>query len=134
MSDANKQTVRAYVEAFNAHDMARMRRLFVEQPEIWGVLGHGGLDVVEPIWRELHESLEMKLEIVALAAEGEVVVARLRETGRFIGQFRGLPGRPPTGRSYEIGAIEWFEFQSGRIARRFAARDSGAITRQVLAG
>lgn len=130
--DANKQLVRDYVEALNAFEMTRLRALFVPEPQIFGVLGHGGLDAVEPIWRELHFGMEMRLEPLALAAEGDVVAARLRETGRFAGPFRGLAGREPTGKSYEIVAMEWFEIAGGGIARRWAGRDSGSITRQVL--
>lgn len=126
--------VAAYVEAFNAGDWARMRDVFTPGAQIWGVLGFGGLDAVEPIWRELHEGLAMRLEPVAVAVDGDTVVVRYRETGRFVGTFRGLAGHAPTGRTYEIAAIEWFELEDGRIARRWGARDSGAITRQVMGG
>jgi predicted ester cyclase len=90
------------------------------------------VDDVEPIWRELHEGLNTRLEILGMAAEAGEVVARYRETGRFVGEFRGLAGQRPTGRSYEIVAMEWFVVDQGRISCRWAARDSGAITRQVL--
>ena len=130
--EGNKQRVRDYVEAFNAFDMDRLRRIFVPEPQIFGVLGYGGFDVVEPVWRELHFGLEMRLEPLALVAEGDSVAARFRETGRFVGPFRGLAGHAPTGKSYEIVAMEWFEMADGRIARRWGARDSAAIGRQVL--
>jgi hypothetical protein len=75
----------------------------------------------------------------------------LKETGRFAAPFRGLPGKAPTGKGYEIIAIEWFEFSDRsrllatsnvevgmsatagipKIMRRWAARHSAAITRQV---
>jgi predicted ester cyclase len=131
-SDAKKAIVRAYVDAFNAFDMTRLRQLFASDARIHGVLGHGNLDDVEPIWRELHEGLNTSLEILGMVAEANEVVVRYREVGRFIGAFRGLAGTQPTGRSYEIVAIEWFLIDNGRISCRWAARDSGAITRQVL--
>jgi SnoaL-like domain len=121
----------AYVEAFNGGHLARMRELFTPDAQIWGVPGYGGLDEVEPVWRELLEGMATRLEPVAVAVDGDTVVLRYRETGCFQGPFRGLAGREPTGRSYEIAAIEWFELEGGRIARRWGARDSGAITRQV---
>lgn len=132
MIDGLPPAIAGYIEAFNAGDWGRMRDLFTEDAQIWGVLGYGGLDAVEPIWRELHEGLEMRLEPVAVAVDGDTVVLRYRETGRFVGPFRGLAGHEPTGRSYELTAFEWFELEGGRIARRWGARDSGAITRQVL--
>jgi predicted ester cyclase len=128
----NKGIVRSYVDAFNAFDMERLRNLFTLRPRIYGVLGHGGLDVVEPIWRELHFGMNMRLEIVAMAADGDHVAIRFRETGRFVGPFRGLSGHEPTGRPYEITAMEWFELEGGRIAARWGARDPTAITRQVV--
>lgn len=129
----NRQTVHSYVEAFNAFDMARLRTLFTPSPRIWGVLGHGDLDVVEPVWRELHEGMNMRLDILDMVAEGERVVVRFRETGRFTGPFRGVAGHAPTGRPYELLAMEWFVLEGGRIAERWGARDSAAILRQVLA-
>lgn len=127
------EAVHAYVEAFNAGDWERMQRtLFVPDPHVAGVLGQGGWELVLPVWKELHHSMAMRLELLDLISEGHKAVARLRETGRFVGPFRGLAGHEPTGRSYEISAIEWFELQDDRIARRFAARDSAAIARQVL--
>jgi hypothetical protein len=36
--------------------------LFDPQANIRGVLGWGGLDVATPVWRELHDSMNMHLE------------------------------------------------------------------------
>ena len=144
-------TVRAYVDAFNAGEWERLKNLFDPAANIRGVLGWGGLDVAMPIWRELHDSMKMHLEIARLVQDGDTVVALLNETGRFSAPFRGLPGKAPTGKTYEIIAIEWFEFSDRsrllatsnvkvgmsatadipKIMRRWAARDSAAITRQV---
>ena len=124
--------VAAYLAAFNAGDWAAMREIFTDDAQIWGVLGYGGLDDVLPIWRELHDGLEMKLEAVGIAVDGDTVVLRYRETGRFTGHFRGLAAHRPTGRGYEMTAMEWFELAGDRIAKRWGARDSATITRQVL--
>ncbi|MDQ0132234.1 putative ester cyclase [Neorhizobium galegae] len=131
--NANKMVVQAYVEAINRFDMQALRRIFSPEARIYGVLGYGGLDVVEPIWRELHEGMNMCLEVLDMAAEGQNVVARYRETGRYTGFFRGLSGHEPTGKSYEITAMEWFVIEDGMITSRWGARDSAAITRQVTA-
>lgn len=50
------------------------------------------------VWQELHHGMKATLEIEALAEEGENVVARLRERGRFAGLFRGLADLQPTGK------------------------------------
>lgn len=126
------ETIKAYVDAFNAGDWVRMRALFTDDAVIRGVLGWGRLDEVLPVWRELHDGMAEHLEIEAVAQDGDTVVVRFKETGRFVGPFRGLQGQPPTRRPYEVVAIEWFEFAGDRIARRWGARDSAAISRQVL--
>jgi len=129
-TEANKTLVRAYVEAFNRFDMAALRGLFAADARVYGVLGYGGLDDVEPIWRELHEGMNIDLEILDIAAEGRNVVV-LRESGRYSGFFRGLVGHDPTGKSYEVTAMEWFVVENGKITTRWGARDSAAILRQV---
>ena len=126
-----KDTVRAYVEAFNAGDWARMRELFTPDGQVSGVLGSAPLEAALAIWGELHEGMSIRLEIEALVEEDANVVARLRERGRFVGAFRGIPDVAPTGKTYEILAMEWFEFRDGRIARRWGARDSAAQRSQV---
>lgn len=130
-TEANKTLVRAYVEAFNRFDMAALRELFAADARVYGVLGYGGLDDVEPIWRELHEGMNIDLEILDIAAEGRNVVVRFRESGRYSGFFRGLVGHDPTGKSYEVTAMEWFVVENGKITTRWGARDTAAILRQV---
>jgi predicted ester cyclase len=128
-----EQALRAYVDAFNAGDWGKILALFTPDAEIRGVLGWGSLDVALPIWRELHDHMNMRLSIDDLVIDGSKAALLLRETGRFSGPFRGLAGNEPTGRNYDIVAIEWFDFEGNLIKRRWAARDSAAIARQVLA-
>jgi predicted ester cyclase len=128
----NEDLIRAYVESFNFGDWQRIESLFAPDAVIRGVLGWGGLDVALPVWRELHDNMEMRLSIEDLIVDGDKAAVLFTETGRFAGPFRGLAGKQPTGRSYEIVALEWFELENGRITRRWGARDSAAIARQVL--
>ena len=128
----NEDVIRAYVESFNSGDWQRIESLFAPDAVIRGVLGWGGLDVALPVWRELHDNMEMQLSIEDLIVGGDKAALLFTETGRFAGPFRGLAGKQPTGRSYEIVALEWFELENGRITRRWGARDSAAIARQVL--
>lgn len=130
MSDleANKAVVRAYVAAFNAGDLDALAALFAPDAQIWGVLGWGGMDKALPVWRMLHEGLGMTLTIEALAAEGDTVAARYTERGTWRGEWRG---KPPTGRSYELTAMEWFVIRDGRIASRWGARDAETQSRQI---
>lgn len=127
--ERNKELVRKYVELFNAGEVERIfDELSTEDIVIQGVLGKGGREIVLPIWRELHSGLAMRLSITEMAAEGETVAVMFKETGTFRGVFRGMQ---PTGKSYEIVAMEWFHFRDGKIAARWGARDSASIMRQV---
>ncbi|MEW6130799.1 MAG: ester cyclase [Acidobacteriota bacterium] len=128
MSEANKKIVLDYVEAFNRGDMNRLRELFSEDAEVQGVLGWGGMDVVVPIWQELHAAFNIQLQVDAIIGEGDTVAARYTERGTFNQAFRG---NQPTGKAYEIVAMEWFILKDGRIHRRWGARDSASQARQV---
>jgi predicted ester cyclase len=124
--------IRAYIDAFNAGDFAQLMSLFTDDAVIFGVLGSAPVAQAEPIWRELHEGMAMQLEPQAVVVEGTTAVVRYVESGRFQGSFRGLAGRTPTGRAYQVLAIEWFELDGGRIAKRWGARDFNSIKQQVL--
>jgi steroid delta-isomerase-like uncharacterized protein len=129
MSEANKDIVRRYVEAFNRGDVDTLQNeIFAPDAVVQGVLGWGGMDVVVPIWRELHAALQITMQIEELVAEGDTVAARYTERGTFAGPFRG---NQPTGKSFELVAMEFFEIREGRIVRRWGARDHASQMRQI---
>jgi steroid delta-isomerase-like uncharacterized protein len=124
----NKSLVRQYVGAFNRGDVDAVCRCFAPDAIVYGVLGWGDLAKVRPIWEMLVRSFKMQLRIESIAAEGEVVAVRYTETGEFVSEFRGAA---PTGKRYEVVAMEWFEIGERGIQRRWGARDSAAISRQL---
>ena len=126
--ETNKQTVLAYVEAFNRADMERLRALFSSDALIYGVLGWGDIEKVIPIWQEIHAAFALQLEVNSMIAEGEIVAVRYVERGQSVAAFRG---QEATGKSYEAVAMEWFEMRAGLIQRRWGARDSAAQFRQM---
>jgi steroid delta-isomerase-like uncharacterized protein len=128
IEEANKAVVRRYVDAFNRGDLEALRQLLADDAEIQGVMGQGLFDRVEPVWRQLIEGYGMQLRIEELVAEGHRVAARYVETGTFI---RPAFGREPTGKSYELVAMEFFEIRDGKIKRRWGARDSASQMRQL---
>jgi predicted ester cyclase len=123
-----KAVVREYVEAFNRGDLQRLRELLAEDAEIQGVKGKGTFEKVEPVWRQLIDGYGIQLKIEGLIAEGNTVAIRYLESGTFRAPAFG---NQPTGRSYELVAMEWFEIESGRIKRRWGARDAAAQARQL---
>ncbi len=123
-----KEVLRAYADAFNRGDLAALKALLADDAEIQGVLGTGTFERIEPIWRQLIEGYGMQLTIEELIAEGPIVAARYRESGTFRAPAFG---REPTGRSYELVAMEWFEIKAGRIRRRWGARDGASQALQL---
>jgi steroid delta-isomerase-like uncharacterized protein len=126
--EANKQLVQRYVEAFNGGDFDTLRKIFSPDATVQGVLGQGGMDKVIAIWRELHSAFGIQLNVVEMIAEGNTVAVRYTERGTFRGAFRG---NAPTGKSYELVAMEWFTVKDGRIQNRWGARDAASQARQI---
>lgn len=125
----NRETVLAYVQAMNEGDFTALRGLFSSTAMVQGVTGGGPVDAAMPVWKQLHESLHMELIVQSVVAEGDIVVVRYLERGRWTGPFMDF--REPTGKSYELVAIEWFELKDGRIENRWGVRDGGSLARQV---
>ncbi|MBD2123379.1 ester cyclase [Trichocoleus sp. FACHB-262] len=126
--ETNKQVVSQYVAAFNQGDLETLQELFTPNALIQGVLGSANVDKAMLVWQELHEAFNIQLTVEEMIAEGDTVAVRYIERGTFIGSFRG---QSPTGKSYELVAIEWFTFQNGKIHYRWGARDSASQARQV---
>jgi steroid delta-isomerase-like uncharacterized protein len=127
-SEANKRLVQRYVEAFNQGDFDTLREIFAVDAVVQGVLGQGGMNKVIDVWRELHAAFGIQLIVEEIVSEGNIVAVRYLERGAFRGQFRG---QQPTGKSYELVAMEWFIISHGRIHQRWGARDSAAQARQI---
>ena len=86
------------------------------------------MDKVISIWRELHTAFGLTLTVVEMIAEGDIVAVRYIERGTFRGSFRG---NNPTGKSYELVAVEWFTVKGGKIQQRWGARDPASQARQI---
>lgn len=127
MSDS-KPVVLAYVEAFNRGDLEGVCRAFTDDAVIWGVLGWGTVEQARAVWKDLIESLQVQLQVDGIISEGNVVAVRYTERGKSIRAFRGAG---PTGRTYELTAMEWFEIKDDLIQRRWGARDSASQNRQL---
>lgn len=117
------------MQAMNVGDIEALRELFTVEAQIQGVMGAGAFDFAARVWRDLHDGLNMKLEVLSMVVDGDTVVVRLRESGQWTGPF--LDFKQPTGRSYELQAIEWFELCDGKIAQRWGARDGGSQAVQL---
>ncbi len=123
-----KAVVLAYVDAFNRGDVDGVCNLFASDALVWGVLGWGTIEKARPVWAALIDGLKVQLQVDAIISEAGTVAVRYTERGQSVKEFMG---KGPTGRTYEITAMEWFEIQDGLIHRRWGARDSAAQNRQL---
>ena len=101
---------------------------FARDALVCGVLGWGTIEQGRPIWKDLIECLQINLQVDGIVTEGNIVAARYTERGKSVKAFRGLG---PTGRSYELTAMEWCEIKDGLIYRRWGARDAASQSRQL---
>jgi predicted ester cyclase len=124
----NRAVITAYFDAFNRGDIDGVCRLFSPDAENFGVLARGGLHKARPIWEELLGCFRMNSRVEAMVAEGDSVAVRSIERGTFSSPFRGIP---PTGKPYEIIAMDWFALRGGKIIQRWGAHDSAAVFRQM---
>ncbi len=81
-----------------------------------------------PVWEQLVRGYGMSLTVESMVAEGDVVAVRYTERGTF---RASAFGREPTGRSYELVAMEWFVVREGRVHQRWGARDAASQARQL---
>jgi hypothetical protein len=118
----NKALVVGYINAFNRGDLDGVCAQFAPDTLVYGVLGWGRLDKVRPIWEELVGCFRMHLHLEFMIEEGNVVAARYTESGVFREAFRGTE---PTGKSYEVVALEWYDLKDGLILWRWGGRGTG---------
>ncbi len=72
---------------------------------------------------------DVRMEIVQLVAEGDVVVGRFRCSATHLGIWRG---HPPTGRRFEdVDEVYFFELRDGRIAGAWGLEDTLSRIRQL---
>ena len=71
---------------------------------------------------------DMRLEIEAMVAEGDLVVSRYTATAT---DTVGYMGMPPTGKTIRTPAIQIFRFANGKIVESWAARDDLGTLRQL---
>ena len=91
-------------------------------------MGKGDFQMALKIWTALHNAFALQLEIEDMIAEGDRVAVRFLESGTFRQPFFD---KQPTGKTYKVIAMEWFQFHDGKIAERWGARDSASIFKQL---
>lgn len=132
ITDTNKQLARDYFTAFLARDeawwQAHIAADFVRHdPGLpFEVRGPAG---IKQLADALHPGIrDMTLPIEDVIAEGEKVLVRLRVRGTHNGELMGVPA---TGRPIDIGVLDLFRFEEGRLVEHWALLDNLGLLRQI---
>jgi predicted ester cyclase len=120
--EANKQVVAQYVEALNNGDIERCAG-FSHPSRSCRAYSARALSMSSCRSGGCCTTPCMRLTVEAMVAEGDQVAVRYSEHGTFVGPFRG---HPPTGKSYDLVAMEWFIVRDGKIRQRWRAGESQA--------
>ena len=124
----SKAVVREYVTRFNRGDSDGLRELFHEHAQVHDGTGWLELDQVIPMWEQAIDGLGVDLDIEHVIAEEDAIALLYTERGWSRASYLG---RPATGRSYELPAVDWFVSEAGRIARQWRVRDRAEMARQL---
>jgi pimeloyl-ACP methyl ester carboxylesterase/predicted ester cyclase len=127
----NKAPVLALFEAINAGELDRIDDLvsadFVDHGAPPGLV-EPGPEGYRTVMRMLRGALELRWELLALVAEGERVMVWVRNHGRHVGEFMGIP---PTGVELTFEAMHCYRVEDGVIREHHAVRDDLALLRTL---
>lgn len=129
--EANKAVVRSFVDAWNTHDFDRFAALMAGD----AVLHVGGADIscnpsatraIADEWTAAFP--DWRFELLALVAEGDMVVAHMPYSGTHRGTVVGLDA---TGRSCTVDEMVIFRIAGGRIVEAWEVYDEAGMWRQL---
>jgi predicted ester cyclase len=128
------QVRRFYDEIWNVPDLAEIPAVLHPDITFRGSLGsmHQGHSEFADYVRSVTTALSSyRCEIEQLVAEGEVVAARLRFSGRHTGEFLG---RAPTGRTVKWAGAAFFRFERELVRDLWVLGDLVSLYAQLDAG
>ena len=64
---------------------------------------------------------DLRYDIEAIVADGDLVVARVRARGTNLGRLNGF--LPPSGKRFDYAQSHWFRVADGQLAEHWANRD-----------
>jgi predicted ester cyclase len=125
MSEANKEIVRRYQEAYNTNNLDLLDELL--DPE-WTTNGWvegvpQSIESAKEFYQAALQALpDLQFITLQLVAEGDWVVQRTLARGTFKAELAGLP-LPPNGQVVEAGGISMFRIVDGKIVEHWAYAD-----------
>jgi steroid delta-isomerase-like uncharacterized protein len=128
---ANKELVRAFVDAWNTRDLDRFDDLMSESCRL--MVGGSSIGCSPAATRAIAEHWlagfpDYRFELLDVIAEGDKVVARMPFSGTHTGPVLDIPA---TGRSVHVSEIVIFRIADGRIAEAWEEYDELGMRRQL---
>lgn len=118
-------------EAINYHDLSRIDEVMAPdfQDHHPGIgAGVSDREHYKQALRYVHETLDMKAEVLFTLAKPPYVVTRVKLTGTHIGPFMGIPA---TQRKVEWSTIEIYRADNGQLKERWALDDMAGLLKQL---
>lgn len=127
MSEENKALVRGFYDDINRGDvagfMAKLADDFVEHEAFPGVPPtRQGVGMLFEQLRNAFSGFRMNVE--AIAAEGDMVMVRGTMTGTHVGEFMGVP---PSGKEVRMPFCDWTGVRNGKAVEHWGVTDGSAL-------
>jgi steroid delta-isomerase-like uncharacterized protein len=127
MSEDNKAFVRAFYDDISRGDvgafMAKLSDDFVEHEAFPGIPPtKQGVGMFFEQMRKAFKGFRMDVE--AIAAEGDMVIVRGAMTGTHVAEFLGVP---PSGREVRVPFCDWTQVRNGKAVAHWGVSDSSAL-------
>ena len=129
--DANKALVRRHFEeCFNQRDFSHAAEMCAKDYTEHAVAPFGQEEpgrvdgprhLVTTVRWLTDQFPDLRMEVEALVAEGDTVVARVRSSGTNLGPLNGVI--PPTGNSFVSRQTHWFRVADGKLVEHWATRE-----------
>lgn len=131
MSEANKELIRRYQDAYNSNKLDVLDELL--HPEwktnAWPDGVPQSVDSAKAFYQAIQEMFsDVEYTTEDLIAEGDRVVQRWTFRARHTGEFLGLP---PSGETITAAGISIFEVADGKIVRHWAFADDLGFLHQL---
>jgi C-1 hydroxylase len=129
MSEANKNVIRRYLEAWNAGDLSALMAFWAPNLVHHTRFGAQDYEDTQRIVSAIMQSFpDMRFRIDDMIAEGDKVATRMSWSGTHIGEYMGAS---PTGRKVSCALIGVARIEAGKIAEHWGVTDELHMMQQM---
>jgi steroid delta-isomerase-like uncharacterized protein len=127
MSEQNKALVRGFYGDINRGDtgafLAKLADDFVEHEAFPGL--PPTKQGVGMLFEQLRKAFSgFRMNVDAIAAEGDMVIVRGTMTGTHVGEFMGAP---PSGKEIRVPFCDWTRVRDGKAVEHWGVTDASAL-------